>query len=172
MTRVAKVISHEYLDITDAEFTFLARVRRVLSSGIVKPPRIWKISLAVHSFCLILLQGFFQPFGMLSGRERLFTREYSRRRTRLRTLTIDRSQPEPSRPPPAAAPSNIVSLTGRFIGLECESYRPRENSSSRETGRVLRKFALARSLELPARRERIFHSRVRACALVPPSTSV
>jgi len=100
MTRVAKVISHEYLDITDAEFTFLARVRRVLSSGIVKPPRIWKISLAVHSFCLILLQGFFQPFGMLSGRERLFTREYSRRRTRLRTLTIDRSQPEPSRPPP------------------------------------------------------------------------
>jgi len=34
-----------------------------MSNGIVKPARIWKISLVVHSFCLILLQGFFQPFG-------------------------------------------------------------------------------------------------------------
>jgi len=61
---------------------------------------------------------------MLSGRKRLFTREYSWRRTRLRTLTIDRSQPEPSPlASPPAAPSNMVSLTGRFIGVECESYR-------------------------------------------------
>jgi len=85
----------------------------------------------VYSSCLILLHGFFLSFEMLM-KKRLFTREYSGRRTRLRTLTIDRSYNTTLPPSSLSAKDLLASNTKPF----------RENSVSEKIPREIFKNSL------------------------------